>query len=359
MHQTEDRPFRVIIVGAGVSGLVLGYPDLTLERREFLQVLYDELPDKSKVLTGKRVKHVVDNDDEAYVELQDGSVEKGDIIVGGDGVHSTVRQVMWDTANKAIPEFISEREKERITPMRPGLGTNDMTLVCNNGYTIQVLTQPNSIYWMIHHKLPEPVRYPDRVRYSEKDAEQVAAKYMNHPVSESLVFSDLWHNRTRGHLISLEEGVLEHFFFGRTVLIGDAAHKVTPNSAMGGTSAMEDSIVLANTIHGITQSHPDRKPSKQEVTAALQQYQEERKPRLDKIHSEAAMVTRLMAYDKWYLYLVMRWLLPLIGLAPLIHAVSKTGSEGPRLKYTQVDEARGTMPWLNPQPGRNVKTAAA
>lgn len=90
----------------------LGYPDLTLERREFLQVLYDELPDKSKILTDRRVKHVVDNDDEAYVELKDGSVERGDIIVGGDGVHSTVRQVMWDTANKAIPDFISKREKE-------------------------------------------------------------------------------------------------------------------------------------------------------------------------------------------------------------------------------------------------------
>lgn len=90
----------------------LGYPDLTLERREFLQVLYDELPDKSKILTGKRVQHVVDNEDEAYVELKDGSVERGDIIVGGDGVHSTVREVMWNAANKAIPDFISKKEKE-------------------------------------------------------------------------------------------------------------------------------------------------------------------------------------------------------------------------------------------------------
>lgn len=122
---------------------------------------------------------------------------------------------------------------------------------------------------------------------------------------------------------------------------------------------MEDSIVLANTIHGLTQSNPDRKPSKEEVTTALQQYQDERKPRLDKIHDEAAMVTRLMAYDKWYLYLLMRWILPLIGLAPLIYAVSKTGSEGPRLEYTKVEEVHGTTPWLNPQPERARKTAAA
>lgn len=110
--------------------------------------------------------------------------------------------------------------------MRPGLGINDMTFVCNKGYTFQFLTQPDAIYFMIHHKLPEPICWSDRVRYTEKDAERVAAQFADHPITESMVFGDLSRSRTRGHLISLEEGVLEHFFFGRTVLIGDAAHKV-------------------------------------------------------------------------------------------------------------------------------------
>lgn len=70
------------------------------------------MPDKSKVFTGKRVKNVVDNEDGAYVELQDGSVEKGDLVVGCDGVHSTVREAMWTIANKTIPGFISSKEKE-------------------------------------------------------------------------------------------------------------------------------------------------------------------------------------------------------------------------------------------------------
>lgn len=83
-----------------------------MERREFLQILYDELPNKSKVLTRKRVKTVVDNEDEAYVELEDGSVERGDIVVGCDGVHSTVREAMWAIANKTIPNYISNKEKQ-------------------------------------------------------------------------------------------------------------------------------------------------------------------------------------------------------------------------------------------------------
>lgn len=58
------------------------------------------------------MKNVVDNEIEAYVELEDGLVERGDLIVGCDGVHSTVREAMWTIADRTIPGFITEKEKE-------------------------------------------------------------------------------------------------------------------------------------------------------------------------------------------------------------------------------------------------------
>lgn len=116
----------------------LGYPDLTLERREFLQILYDELPDKSKVLTGKRVKHVEDNEEEISVELTDGSVEKGDLVVGGDGVHSTIRGAMWATANKAIPGFISEKEKQSEHGVFESYRPCALTLLDSDGRNLQL-----------------------------------------------------------------------------------------------------------------------------------------------------------------------------------------------------------------------------
>lgn len=128
---------------------------------------------------------------------------------------------------------------------------------------------------------------------------------------------------------------------------------------MGGASAIEDSVALANAIHRLAKHYPDGKPSKKEVTSALQMYQDERKPRLKKIHDESAFVTRLQSYDTWFLYLLMRWILPLIGLGPIVHSVSKLGSRGPRLEYVEVNEERGTIPWLNPQPEPSMKSAAA
>lgn len=125
---------------------------------------------------------------------------------------------------------------------------------------------------------------------------------------------------------------------------------------MGGTSAIEDSIALANAIHGVAKT---QKPSRKEVTTAMQQYEDERQPRLKKIHHESAFVTRLQSYDTWFLYLLMRWILPWVGLAPIVHSVSKLGSRGPRLEYVHVKEERGTIPWLHPQPESGLETAAA
>lgn len=52
-----------------------------------------------------------ETDDGVRVFLKDGSFEDGDMVVGCDGVSSTVRQIMWDKANAAAPNTIGSAEK--------------------------------------------------------------------------------------------------------------------------------------------------------------------------------------------------------------------------------------------------------
>lgn len=82
-----------------------------MERRDFLRILYEQHPDQSRILQGRRVIDVVDTDDSISVELHDGTVEEGDMLIGCDGVHSTVRELMWRNANASLPDFITAREK--------------------------------------------------------------------------------------------------------------------------------------------------------------------------------------------------------------------------------------------------------
>lgn len=76
-----------------------------------MQKLYECLPDQELVRLGCEVKAI--NQDESGVEvvLTDGTVEKGDMVLGADGVRSGVRSIMWEHANKTTPGLISAKEK--------------------------------------------------------------------------------------------------------------------------------------------------------------------------------------------------------------------------------------------------------
>lgn len=87
-----------------------GYEFLLLERQEFIRALYNGLPSREPIKTGCAVKGITESEDGARVFLEDESYEDGDMVVGCDGVASSVRQIMWDNANKAVPNTISTRE---------------------------------------------------------------------------------------------------------------------------------------------------------------------------------------------------------------------------------------------------------
>lgn len=54
---------------------------------------------------------ISENDDKVRVHLEDGTCEEGDLVIGCDGVHSMVRRLMWENANKVLPGLISASEK--------------------------------------------------------------------------------------------------------------------------------------------------------------------------------------------------------------------------------------------------------
>lgn len=74
-------------------------------------MLYDSIKDKKKVLTNKRVQNVDVGDDGVSVRTEDGSTYHGDILIGADGIHSTIRSEMWRLADAQSPGWIPADEK--------------------------------------------------------------------------------------------------------------------------------------------------------------------------------------------------------------------------------------------------------
>ena len=74
----------------------MSYPLGWVERRSVLMALAGHLRRKSCILTDKKVRAVEQTEDKGVtVHCTDGSSYRGDIVVGADGVRSTVRSEMW------------------------------------------------------------------------------------------------------------------------------------------------------------------------------------------------------------------------------------------------------------------------
>lgn len=319
---------------------------LVLERREFLQILYDQLPDKSYIKTSSGVKGFKEITGGVEVTLVNGDVERGDIVLGADGVYSMVRSVMWEQANKATPGLITVQEKTTIktrwksligvTPNIPELGDRDVTVVNGTGRSLLALAQPDRAYFFFIFRVDEPFTWPKRANYTDQDAEDLAQQFADHPVSDTLVFGELWKRRTRGALIPLEEGVLSHWHHGRIVLAGDSAHKVTPNIALGGNSGIESVVVLCNHLQRLLQEGAGAKPSDGALDAVFAAYQAERLKRMQDILAVSSLITKVQAWDTpWHKFMA-TWLLPLQADRTTADQMSEIIRKGPKLEYVDL-----------------------
>lgn len=80
------------------------------------------------------------------------------------------------------------------------------------------------------------------------------------------------------------------FVNGRTVLIGDAAHAMTPDVGQGANQALEDAAQLT---HSLRELLPQRQVLDTELTAALAAFDSARRPRTQKIALQARRMGRL------------------------------------------------------------------
>ena len=72
-----------------------GFEFRNLARSKALAAMYESLPDKSKVKLKQRVARIHETPDGVVVSTDDGSIERGHIVVGCDGAYSSTRDLMW------------------------------------------------------------------------------------------------------------------------------------------------------------------------------------------------------------------------------------------------------------------------
>ncbi|KAF9999984.1 hypothetical protein BGZ80_006449, partial [Entomortierella chlamydospora] len=93
--------------------------------------------------------------------------------------------------------------------------------------------------------------------------------------------------------VFLEEKVFQTWYNGRSVLIGDACHKLLPGAGQGAVMAIKDAVVLANCIYNM------KDLSDESIKTAFASYYRQRNLEAVNITKTSAIHTKMMFGHKW------------------------------------------------------------
>ncbi|KAL4901497.1 hypothetical protein BDW74DRAFT_187705 [Aspergillus multicolor] len=307
-----------------------GLPFAFLERQKLLEILYTRFPDRSKIHLQARVSSVAASDDNGSITVttEDGRTYKGDLVVGADGVHSKVRSELW-TAAQRHGNRIPTKEQQGMayccifgisSPVK-GLNAGEQVNGLFDGVTFITIHGKNGrIYWFLIKKLERRYTYPDTPRLGPDDAASIAERFRSIPLCNGVTFGQVWDSREISRITPLEEGLFETWHYGRMVLIGDSAHKMTPNLGQGANMAMEDAASLASHLHTLINDTKDvgtgQHLTPASIESMLRAYRKMRFPRARSIYNMAWFLVRLHTRDGLFNILFGRYYAPYAGDVP-------------------------------------------
>ncbi|KAF8936834.1 hypothetical protein BGZ58_003639 [Dissophora ornata] len=296
---------------------VTGYDTLVFARPQLHELMLSRVP-AEKVLMNKKVLSIEQNQLGAMIRCNDNTQYHGDIIVGADGAYSGVRQALYKRleAKGMLPKSDAESLEAGFITM---VGTTDpldpqrypclkepvvdFSVVIGGQHLSWVtLTLPNNrVGWGVAIQFATPEEAKEvQFRNSEwgpEAIEEMIGRFRDRKLPIGGTIGDLI-DATPKDLISkvyLDEKMFETWHHGRTVLIGDACHKMLLSAGQGAINAMQDSVILANAIYDLKSSNPD------ELKEAFQSYQTQRYPHAKFQYMNSKMVSKLMTGQRMVL----------------------------------------------------------
>ncbi|KAL4966079.1 FAD-dependent oxidoreductase [Aspergillus stella-maris] len=297
----------------------LGRPVMFMERCKVLKILYNHVADKAKLHENNGILDYEETEKGVTVTTQNGATHHGSILVGADGVHSCVREIM---AQKTGDAKLAKQLVEGFTSQFNcvfGVSNNNAFLpdgtvhnTYNHGYSgIVAAGVPGLAFWFFFIKATKKTRMPNCPRFTDEDAEAIMREYGSAQAGPGYTFHDLWEARVKASMAALEEGVLEKWSHGRAVLIGDAVHKATINAGMGGNIVYEGIAHLTNILISLLKSNPT--PTTANLTAAFDQYHTLHSPRANLVVTLSGKITRSEAQDNWFYKFFAQHINPLVS----------------------------------------------
>jgi len=212
-------------------------PCLALHRADLHDVLASH-GDPVPTRMGLSVQRLCQEADTVTVEFVDGNTDRYDLVIGADGIHSTVRQLTVD-AGAVRP--VGRLAWRFVTQCPPELTTWTVLL----GRDVTFLAVPIG-RGQVYCYCDAPTEPTPRLQGDDMKG-RLAELLTGFAAPVPAILERLGVDGAV-YLAPIEEVTLDDWSRGSVLLVGDAAHATSPNMAEGAAMALEDGLVLADCL---------------------------------------------------------------------------------------------------------------
>lgn len=207
------------------------------------------------------------------VSFSDGSTGDYDLVVGADGIGSTVRALALITA---APSDLGAMNWRSTAPICP-VGLTGLQMHLGDGCTFGLVPmgagRTYGFAYVVQPRFRDPLEGRlDRLRNRFAKFGLRVQEYLGSLERDDQVICS-----------AMEWIELKKWHIGRVVLVGDAAHASSPMMGQGGCMAMEDACVLAEELRASAT-----------VESALASYVDRRKPRVEWVQRQSMAVGEIL-----------------------------------------------------------------
>jgi 2-polyprenyl-6-methoxyphenol hydroxylase-like FAD-dependent oxidoreductase len=255
----------LLAMKAATTDTASGRIILLLHRAELLDVLH-RAAGLEDVRLGARCIGLEQVAAAVTARFEDGGEARGDLLVGADGLRSTVRSALFGPVPPRYGGYTAWRALTRFDHARltPGETWGRGRRFGQWGMTA------GRVYWYATESAPEGQGDPTEGR---KQGLLNLFRGWHEPVEELIEATDeqaILRNDV------YDRPALRRWSVGRATLLGDAAHPMTPDMGQGACQAIEDAVVLADCLSRCA-----------EVAEALRSYESRRIPRTRRVVRES------------------------------------------------------------------------
>jgi 2-polyprenyl-6-methoxyphenol hydroxylase-like FAD-dependent oxidoreductase len=260
-----------------------GLPPVNIARSTFHEILVHEVEKNGiKIHYKKRLERIIEKEAGVIAIFKDGTETSGTFLIGADGVHSKTREYVVGNSPKPVYTGLlnvggfapaSSIDEQRIHNEYPTYFTFGNKGFF--GYTMCNKNNGEEVMWWSN--IPEEKEMPReqlRLLKTEEIRQELLFLHKNwHPPIEHII------QQSSSIFISniYDIDSLPNWSRKRVVLIGDAAHAMSPHAGQGASVALEDSMYVAKLIKDLNLP----------IEGIFKHFEAERKERAEKIMKTA------------------------------------------------------------------------